>query len=86
MIHNVLVRQLPLPADRVSAALAAAGIAADRRPQTLSVDDWLALRAALGPVAADRRGRRAGQDRDGVPDAAEPPDEAGGADSTEERP
>jgi 16S rRNA (adenine1518-N6/adenine1519-N6)-dimethyltransferase len=59
MLHNVLVRQLPLPADRVSAALATAGIAADRRPQTLSVDEWLALRAVLGPIAPDRRGRRA---------------------------
>ena len=86
MIHNVLVRQLPLPADRVAAALAAAGIAADRRPQTLSVDDWLALRAALGPFAADRRGRRTGQGRDGAPDAADAPDDAGGASSVAERP
>jgi len=60
MLHNVLVRQLPLPADRVSAALAAAGIAPDRRPQTLSVDEWLSLRAVLGPIAPDRRGRRDG--------------------------
>ena len=33
-----------------------AGIAPDRRPQTLSVDEWLALHAALGPI--ERRGRR----------------------------
>ena len=32
---------------RVDAALAAAGIAGDRRPQTLSVDDWLRLLEAL---------------------------------------
>ena len=59
MLHNVLVRQLALPAGRVAAALAAAGIAADRRPQTLSVAEWLALRDALGAIAPDRRGRSA---------------------------
>jgi 16S rRNA (adenine1518-N6/adenine1519-N6)-dimethyltransferase len=47
MLHNVLVRQLGLPAARVDAALAAVGIVRDRRPQTLSVEEWLALRAAL---------------------------------------
>jgi 16S rRNA (adenine1518-N6/adenine1519-N6)-dimethyltransferase len=47
MVHNVLVRQLGLPAVRIDAALAAVGIDRDRRPQTLSVDDWIALRAAL---------------------------------------
>ncbi|MCU0505039.1 MAG: 16S rRNA (adenine(1518)-N(6)/adenine(1519)-N(6))-dimethyltransferase RsmA [Chloroflexi bacterium] len=64
MLHNVLVRQLPLAAERVTAALATAGIAPDRRPQTLSVDEWLALRAALGPIAPDRRGRRADDEAD----------------------
>lgn len=58
MIHNVLVRQLPLDAASVARALAAAAIAPDRRPQTLSVGDWLRLRRALGPLPADRRGRR----------------------------
>ena len=58
MIHNVLTRQLPLPPARVAAALAAAGIAPTRRPQTLSVGEWLVLRAALGPIGPDRRGRR----------------------------
>ncbi len=47
MIHNVLVRQLGLPVAAVDAALATAGIDRDRRPQTLSIEDWLALRAAL---------------------------------------
>lgn len=47
MLHNTLVRQLGLPAARVDAALAAAGIDRDRRPQTLAVAEWLALRAAL---------------------------------------
>ena len=47
MLHNVLTRQLPVNADRVEAALAATGIAGDRRPQTLGVEDWLNLLEAL---------------------------------------
>jgi 16S rRNA (adenine1518-N6/adenine1519-N6)-dimethyltransferase len=58
MIHNVLVRQLPLEPVRVEAALAAAGIAPDRRPQTVAVGEWLALLDALGEIAPDTRGRR----------------------------
>ena len=58
MLHNVLVRQLPVPPERVAAALAAAGIAADRRPQTVAVGEWLVLLAALGPIGPDERGRR----------------------------
>ena len=51
MIHNVLARQLPgLDRARVEAALEACAITPDRRPQTLSVDEWLALRAALTPL------------------------------------
>jgi 16S rRNA (adenine1518-N6/adenine1519-N6)-dimethyltransferase len=51
MLHNVLPRQLPtVGRERFEKALAAVGIASDRRPQTLSVDDWLALAAALGPL------------------------------------
>lgn len=58
MLRNVLARQLhtgedgasgpPVGQARVDAALAVAGIAGDRRPQTLSVDDWLRLFRALG--------------------------------------
>ena len=59
MIHNVLSRQLPVDAPRVDAALAAAGIAPDRRPQTLAVGEWLALRELLAPIGHDRRGRSA---------------------------
>jgi 16S rRNA (adenine1518-N6/adenine1519-N6)-dimethyltransferase len=59
MLHNVLARQLPVDAARVDAALAAANIDPDRRPQTLAVGEWLALYEALGPIAEDRRGRRA---------------------------
>jgi 16S rRNA (adenine1518-N6/adenine1519-N6)-dimethyltransferase len=58
MLHNVLSRQLHLEPARVDAALAAAGIAPDRRPQTLAVGEWLVLREAIGPLAPDRRGRR----------------------------
>jgi 16S rRNA (adenine1518-N6/adenine1519-N6)-dimethyltransferase len=59
MIHNVLARQLPVDAGRVATALSTAGIAPDRRPQTLAVGEWLVLREALGPLGSDRRGRRA---------------------------
>jgi 16S rRNA (adenine1518-N6/adenine1519-N6)-dimethyltransferase len=62
MIHNVLTRQLPLPGDRISAALAAAGIDPDRRPQTLAVGEWIRLLEAIGPIGADERGRRAARD------------------------
>jgi 16S rRNA (adenine1518-N6/adenine1519-N6)-dimethyltransferase len=57
MLRNVLSRQLRAGEDRASgplvgqarvdAALASAGIAGDRRPQTLSVADWLQLLDAL---------------------------------------
>jgi 16S rRNA (adenine1518-N6/adenine1519-N6)-dimethyltransferase len=50
MLHNVLARQLPMPAARVAAALDAAGIAPDRRPQTVSVEEWLGLLAAIRPL------------------------------------
>ena len=59
MIHNVLSRQLPVDAARVSAALQDTGIAPERRPQTLSVEEWRRLLSAIGPVGPDRRGRRA---------------------------
>lgn len=59
MIHNVLARQLPVDAARVAAALEYAGIAPNRRPQTLAVGEWLVLREALGPLGSDWRGRRA---------------------------
>ncbi len=56
MIHNVLVRQLPMIGrDRVEAALTATGITPDRRPQTLSVEEWLAMSAALGPIDSRKR-------------------------------
>jgi len=58
MIRNVLARQLRTGEDgatgaqlgqaRVDTALAAAGIEGDRRPQTLSVADWIRLLEAFG--------------------------------------
>jgi 16S rRNA (adenine1518-N6/adenine1519-N6)-dimethyltransferase len=57
MLHNVLRRQLPVSPERVDAALEAAGIASDRRPQTVSVPEWIALFEAIGPLGADQRGR-----------------------------
>ena len=57
MLRNVLARQLRTGDDgasgpllgqaKVDEALAAAGIAGDRRPQTLSVEDWLRLLDAV---------------------------------------
>jgi 16S rRNA (adenine1518-N6/adenine1519-N6)-dimethyltransferase len=49
MIHNVLPRQLPqIGGERLLAALEATGIAGDRRPQTVSVEEWLALSEQIG--------------------------------------
>jgi 16S rRNA (adenine1518-N6/adenine1519-N6)-dimethyltransferase len=54
MLHNVLARQLPVDAERVDSALAEAGIAPDRRPQTLAVGEWIVLADTLGPLSAGR--------------------------------
>jgi 16S rRNA (adenine1518-N6/adenine1519-N6)-dimethyltransferase len=54
MLHNVLTRQLPIPPERVDAALETVGIDRDRRPQTVAVGEWLALAEALGPIPAAR--------------------------------
>jgi 16S rRNA (adenine1518-N6/adenine1519-N6)-dimethyltransferase len=48
-IHNGLSRELPVEREAVEAALAACGVDPDRRPQTLTVDEWARLAAALGP-------------------------------------
>jgi 16S rRNA (adenine1518-N6/adenine1519-N6)-dimethyltransferase len=51
MLHNVLRRQLTgAPAERVDTALAEAGIAPDRRPQTLGVGEWIRLLETIGPL------------------------------------
>lgn len=50
-LHNSLAHNLRLPQDAVLQALAQAGLAAQRRPQTCTVEEWLALARAL-PHAA----------------------------------
>jgi len=88
MLRNVLGRQLPVGQERVDAALAAAGIAGDRRPQTLAVTDWISLLGALGPLPPDHRGRRASlaetdaADLDGVADPDPCSDAGRGADAS----
>ncbi len=56
MLHNVLPRQLPVPAETVRDALGAAGIDGERRPQSLDVGEWIGLLGALGPIPVDHRG------------------------------
>jgi 16S rRNA (adenine1518-N6/adenine1519-N6)-dimethyltransferase len=52
MLHNVLPRQLPhISRARFDAALAEVGIDADRRPQTVTVEEWMTLLDALGSSA-----------------------------------
>lgn len=53
-LHNVLSRRLKLPGAAVQQALLVAAIDGDRRPQTLSVAEWLALRVALGTVSGSK--------------------------------
>jgi 16S rRNA (adenine1518-N6/adenine1519-N6)-dimethyltransferase len=54
MLRNVLVRQLVMPGLKIDGALEACGIVGERRPQTLSVGEWLALRVALGPLPPEK--------------------------------
>ncbi len=51
-LHNSLAHNLRLPQEAVLQALAQAGLAAQRRPQTCTLDEWLALARAL-PRGAD---------------------------------
>ena len=60
MLHNVLSRQLPVEPARVTAALKAAGIDPDRRPQTVAVGEWLKLLEAFGEIGPDTRGQGRG--------------------------
>jgi len=48
MLRNVLPRQLPHLGERLDAALEGIGVQGDRRPQTLSVRQWIQLLEALG--------------------------------------
>ena len=53
-LHNGLGRELPAPREVLTAAFAACGIDSERRPQTLSVDEWACLTTRLSPLLADR--------------------------------
>jgi 16S rRNA (adenine1518-N6/adenine1519-N6)-dimethyltransferase len=53
-LHNGLGRELPVPREALTAAFAACGIDSERRPQTLSVDEWACLAIRLTPSLADR--------------------------------
>jgi 16S rRNA (adenine1518-N6/adenine1519-N6)-dimethyltransferase len=48
-IHNSLGRELPVEAGQVLEALVACGVDGERRPQTLTVDEWACLARRLGP-------------------------------------
>jgi 16S rRNA (adenine1518-N6/adenine1519-N6)-dimethyltransferase len=49
-VHNGLARELPVERLAVEAALEACGVAPDRRPQTLSVEEWACLNDRLAPL------------------------------------
>jgi 16S rRNA (adenine1518-N6/adenine1519-N6)-dimethyltransferase len=49
-IHNGLGRELPVDRDTLDATLEACGVTPDRRPQTLSVDEWACLSGILAPA------------------------------------
>jgi 16S rRNA (adenine1518-N6/adenine1519-N6)-dimethyltransferase len=49
-VHNGLSRELPVDRDAVEGALSACAVDPDRRPQTLSVDEWVCLTGRLGPL------------------------------------
>jgi 16S rRNA (adenine1518-N6/adenine1519-N6)-dimethyltransferase len=53
-IHNGLGRELPVPREALNAAFAACRIDAERRPQTLSIDEWACLATQLTPLLSDR--------------------------------
>lgn len=48
-VHNGLGRELPVGREVVDAALVACSVDGERRPQTLTIDEWACLSAALGP-------------------------------------
>jgi len=48
-VHNGLSRELPVEREAVEAALGGCGVDPERRPQTLTVDEWACLASALGP-------------------------------------
>jgi 16S rRNA (adenine1518-N6/adenine1519-N6)-dimethyltransferase len=48
-VHNGLTRELSVDREEVEGALATCGVAPDRRPQTLTIDEWACLSRALAP-------------------------------------
>ena len=50
-VHNGLSRELPVDREVVEEALAACGVAPDRRPQTLTVDEWACMADHLGALS-----------------------------------
>ncbi|HYM53421.1 MAG TPA: 16S rRNA (adenine(1518)-N(6)/adenine(1519)-N(6))-dimethyltransferase RsmA [Candidatus Dormibacteraeota bacterium] len=53
-LHNGLGRELPVSREALEAGLAACGIDPERRPQTLSVDEWACLAGQWTPLLPDR--------------------------------
>ena len=49
-VHNGLTRELAVDREVVEAALSACGVDPERRPQTLSVDEWACLTGELAPL------------------------------------
>ena len=51
-IHNALGRELPVDTETLAAALDACAIDGERRPQTLSIEEWACLGEALAGALA----------------------------------
>ena len=51
-IHNALGRELPVDTETLAAALRGCAIDGERRPQTLSIEEWACLGEALGGALA----------------------------------
>lgn len=51
-IHNGLGRELPISREVLGGALTVCAVDAERRPQTLSVEEWACLTRALAPALA----------------------------------
>jgi 16S rRNA (adenine1518-N6/adenine1519-N6)-dimethyltransferase len=49
-IHNGLSRELPVDREEVEGALRDCAIDGERRPQTLTVEEWACVAGVLGPV------------------------------------
>jgi len=52
-LHNALTHNLRLAAEQVWGACETAGVDAKRRAETLSIQEWVALSAALAPLLAE---------------------------------